>query len=102
MEQPYDDDDMINDYVDDYEEPPPEYDDDMLDETMGEKEPAQSVAASPPQLVASPPMAPTQLFHEELRVAVESTTGVDGENAVNVTEFIARQNNDSHLYNFER
>jgi hypothetical protein len=100
MEPPLDDDDLINDYVDDYE-PPVEYDDDFLEEMMGEASPAATAATSATStqattIPAAPP-APTTTTTTQAEPMEEIP-----EEPTNVRDYISRQNDDSHLYNFKR
>ena len=98
MEPDFDDDDLINDYVEEYEEPAmDEYDEALFEEMMGESAPSAAAVAA---VAPATPMAPTQLFQTTQESPSEEEEEVQEEN--NVSHYIARQTNDSHLYNFER
>jgi hypothetical protein len=120
MEPPLDDDDLINDYVDDYE-PPVEYDDDFLEEMMGEASPAATAATSTqattiPAALPAPTTTPdataatpTQATTIPAALPAPTTTTTQAEpmeeiteEPTNVRDYISRQNDDSHLYNFKR
>jgi hypothetical protein len=111
----FDEDDLINDYVDDFE-PPPEYDDEMLQEMMGgdtsaaaNAKPAEAATPTTPTLV------PTSTEPEENRTSNYLSSNDRGEDVMNeeespprateptnVTEYISRQSRQHDIYKFER
>ena len=104
MEPDYDD--LINDYVEDYEGPPPEYDDDILEEMMNEAQPASkpaSTTAFSPHSVIESSMPPKQFLLKEGDHPPDfSALANDEENNQKVRDYVSRQNSDSSVYNFDR
>ena len=111
----FDDEDLINDYVDDFE-PSPEYDDDMLEEMMG-GETSAAANAKPAEAVTptTPTLVPTSTETEEDRTCNFFSSNDRGEDAMNeeespphateptnVTEYISQQSRQHTIYKFER
>jgi hypothetical protein len=110
----FDEDDLINDYVD---EPSPEYDDVMLEEMMEGETSAAAAAAKPAESVTptTPTLVPTSTETEENRTSNFLSSHDRGEDAMNevesppqaieptnVTEYISQQSRQHDIYKFER
>lgn len=114
----FDDEDLINDYVDDFE-PPPEYDEDMPEEMMGGETISAAANNAKPDEVATP--ATPTLIPTSTETQVDRTRNLfsshdRGEDAMdeesspppaateptNVTEYISQQRPQHNIYKFER
>ena len=121
MDEPdFDDDELINDYVEDDFEPDYTYDDEMVDEMIEQQEqastqPSESVATAPPpiegettsgqvdnaiphgDITANPVPAPR--LEEEQQQRVEASDDEDEDTAVR--NYISRHSGQNDLYTFD-